>query len=191
MGYVKREVTEILAPAIDWTMNYPPTSDILWVATKYVRIAHAPPLNSSALAQKAKGRDMLLLWIVSQCGGPRAELFQNLSKFLPAHRVTLLGKCGKALPCPGRYVANDPCYRRLFRRYKFYFGAENMRCSGYITEKATNPLILGTVPIVYGGKGRQDYESLPFPPHSFIHVDDFPSVEALAKFMLYLDADSA
>lgn len=45
------------------------------------------------------------------------------------------------------------------------------------------------VPVVMGAS-RQEYAKVS-PPHSFIHVDDFASPQALANFLISLDKDDA
>merc|ERR1712060_403751 len=39
-----------------------------------------------------------------------------------------------------------------------------------------------------GGKSRKDYEAVA-PHHSFVHVDDFTSIEDLAKYLKKIDSD--
>ena len=70
-------------------------------------------------------------------------------------------------------------------RYKFYLSIENSKCIGYITEKFfDNALLAGIVGIV-AGTSRNDYEALA-PKNSFIHVDDYGSIEALASKINHL-----
>ena len=71
--------------------------------------------------------------------------------------------------------------------HKFYLALENSHCRDYITEKFFGNLQRGVVPIVQGPP-REDYERVG-PPNSFIHVDDFPSVQALADYIKLLDRD--
>merc|ERR1711870_73883 len=73
-------------------------------------------------------------------------------------------------------------------QYKFYAAFENSRCEGYITEKFFRGLIYGMVPIAMGGLSRRDYESI-VPGDSFLHVDDFDSVEDLANRLVEIDQD--
>lgn len=68
--------------------------------------------------------------------------------------------------------------------YKFYLALENSRCKDYITEKFMgNSFENGLVPIV-SGPARSVYEKFA-PGDSFIHVDDFESVEELANHLKY------
>lgn len=83
------------------------------------------------------------------------------------------------------------CLRYINENYKFYLSFENSNCKEYITEKfyhnalGYNDLSHMIVPIVMG-PDRQDYQRLS-PPDSFIHVDEFGSVEELATFLHRLD----
>jgi len=45
-----------------------------------------------------------------------------------------------------------------------------------------NALASSAVPVVLGGKSREDYEKIA-PPNSFIHVNDFSSVKDLGVFL--------
>ncbi len=46
-------------------------------------------------------------------------------------------------------------------------------------------LLSDSVPVVLGGKNRTDYEKV-LPPKSFIHVEDFSSVEDLVNFITFI-----
>ena len=51
-----------------------------------------------------------------------------------------------------------------------------------------NPLLFGTVPVVYGGA---DYEAIGAPPNSYIDVRNFESARHLAHFLQFLDHNDA
>ena len=139
-----------------------------------------PPLSPLALEQKTN----LLVWLNSDCKTPsrREKLWAALIPHLPPKRVHEYGHCGVH-----KYPKSDnAAAKQMVRESKFYASFENSLCSGYITEKFWKALMLGTVPLAYGGQDRRDYEILA-PPKSFIHVDDFATPEALAKYLLYLD----
>ncbi|KAL1470691.1 hypothetical protein MTO96_024107 [Rhipicephalus appendiculatus] len=78
------------------------------------------------------------------------------------------------------------CFELLDRDYKFYLAFENSNCKDYITEKFfVNGLGRDVVPIVMGARPL-DYVRAS-PARSFIHVEDFPSVKALAEYLHLLD----
>ena len=70
--------------------------------------------------------------------------------------------------------------------YKFYMSLENgYHCKDYMSEKFWfNGLRSGAVPVVLGAK-KEDVAKVA-PKNSFIHVDDFPDVPSLVKYLKYL-----
>ena len=80
----------------------------------------------------------------------------------------------------------DQIYKETLKPYKFYLSFENTRCEEYITEKFFTAI--GTeevIPIALGGTSIKDYITAA-PPHSFIHVDEHPSIKSLAEKLEYL-----
>ncbi|CAG2166442.1 unnamed protein product [Oppiella nova] len=81
----------------------------------------------------------------------------------------------------------------LNKDYKFYLAFENSNCRDYITEKfyvnglGHNSLDYNLIPIVMGAH-PDDYRRSS-PPHSYIHVDDFESPKALAKYLHLLSSN--
>jgi glycoprotein 3-alpha-L-fucosyltransferase len=71
----------------------------------------------------------------------------------------------------------------LLQGYKFGFAMENSIWQDYVTEKLFQVYTSGAVPIVVGAPNSHDYEPL---PGSIIYDKDFPSIEAMAKHILYL-----
>ncbi len=63
-----------------------------------------------------------------------------------------------------------------------YLALENSYCSDYVTEKFYNALKAGAIPIANGWRPAYDE----FLPGSYIHVDDFSSVEKLAEYLQHL-----
>ena len=109
--------------------------------------------------------------------------------------LDVYGRCAEKYqeePGPGKNetfqkeLGRDP--RRVpqvVSKYKFYLAIENSRCKGYITEKFfDNALLAGSLGIV-AGTVREDYEKLA-PKDSFIHADDFGSLEELAERINFL-----
>ncbi|ESP01435.1 hypothetical protein LOTGIDRAFT_111725 [Lottia gigantea] len=72
----------------------------------------------------------------------------------------------------------------LVSKYKFSLAIENGVCTDYVTEKLWRPLSVGSVPIVYGSPTVQ--ELLPS-NHSAIIINDYKTVEELAKYLTFLD----
>lgn len=82
------------------------------------------------------------------------------------------------------------CTEQILSNYRFYLSFENSKCDTYITEKYWMQGLNGqSVPIVLGAK-RQHYERIAV-PHSFIHVDDYPTVEQLAQELHRLNGDDS
>ncbi|XP_014678781.1 PREDICTED: glycoprotein 3-alpha-L-fucosyltransferase A-like [Priapulus caudatus] len=90
---------------------------------------------------------------------------------------------------PGSKLAiTEDCTANVVSNYKFYLAFENCNCREYITEKFwRNALQTNSVPIVMGAP-REDLRRFA-PPGSYIHVDDFETVEQLANYLQELDAD--
>ncbi|KAM6168060.1 4-galactosyl-N-acetylglucosaminide 3-alpha-L-fucosyltransferase FUT5-like [Erethizon dorsatum] len=159
------------------TMSYRRDSDIFtpygWLEARGGRPA-APPLNLSA-------KSGLVAWAVSSWkeDTARVRYYKQRRPHLP---VDVYGR-GR-LPLPRRSM------REHLARYKFYLAFESSQHPDYITEKLwRNALQAPAVPVVLGPR-RSDYERF-LPPDAFIHVDDFPSPEALARHLLALDKDDA
>ena len=82
--------------------------------------------------------------------------------------------------------AREKMYKEFLKPYKFYLSFENANCLDYITEKFFTALKTeDVIPIAFGGASVDDYATSA-PPHSFIHVDDYPTVQALANKLEYL-----
>ena len=138
--------------------------------------------------------------VVSNCRSPyRSNTIKKLNKLLknpdgtPAlnymGRCDLLDKAGNARGAKVyKKFKTGSGFAGLYKlamRHKFFLSIENSRCRYYITEKFfENALLAGSVPIVAGAP-RVDYEMIA-PKSSFIHVDDFSSLEDLAGYVNYL-----
>ena len=95
--------------------------------------------------------------------------------------MDVYGQCGD-LPCPKAARGHDYCFEDLSANHSFYLAFENSNCVDYITEKFWRTLTKPTIPIVMGG-GHYKKEA---PPHSYIDVNDFPSVKSLADYLKQL-----
>ena len=97
--------------------------------------------------------------------------------------IDIMGRCGtvKHKECDNR----DPyCFEILAKTYYFYVAFENSECPDYITEKVwRNSLEAGMVPIVWSDK--VDYKTL-LPPHSFINVADFATLQEFADRIKFI-----
>lgn len=169
--------------SVDLTATYRPDSDIVRPIGMFQYFKKRAKLQKK---NYALGKSKKVAWFVSNCGknvkNNRYQVAQELSKFIS---VDTYGKCGN-LTCPRSN--QDGCFDLLRTDYKFYLSFENANCSWYITEKFfKNALMNDVIPIVMGGR-REEYERLG-PPNSFIHVNDFESVESLAKYLKLLDED--
>ncbi|XP_054727661.1 alpha-(1,3)-fucosyltransferase C-like [Anastrepha obliqua] len=177
------------------TMSYRLDSDIVWsynsVRERRTNRIVAPVRNpnwrtvdvgwtqsDSDLLALIERKKKLAAWFVSNCKVPsqRERLVRELQTHL---KVDVYGKCG-----PLRCERSDSsCYEMLDTHYKFYFSFENSLCVDYVTEKFYNALQRHIVPVVYGGANYTRFA----PPHSYIDVQDFKNVSALAAYLVHLD----
>ena len=160
---------------------------------------HWKAINSEKKSSPERG----VVSIISNCNGSgyRKSLVEELGKLLKldngTHALDTFGKCQLKLTQSSKFQKNKSplldcqnadkwnCVKNLSKNYKFILSIENSRCKDYITEKFfSNALLAGSVPIVAGAK-RAVYEKLA-PGSSFIHVDDFESVQDLADRVNYL-----
>lgn len=144
-----------------------------------------PSFAAAKRMDYTKGKSKLMTWIASRCdplGWERTKIVQEIQKYLP---VDTYGKCG-TLDCPKR--DKEQC-QSLFSSYKFYLSLENSECKEYFTEKFwSNAFVHRMIPIVYGAP-KEDYERLA-PPHSFIHLEDFDTMEEFVDYIMLLDSNS-
>lgn len=126
-------------------------------------------------------KSKLACWIVSNYKPEhrRMQYYEQLRKYVQIHVYGDLFE---------KRVSEDE-YRSIISSCKFYLSFENSVHKDYITEKLFNALELGAVPVVFG-PSRQNYERS-VPGDAFIHVDDFPSVRALAKHLMLLQRNKA
>ena len=68
---------------------------------------------------------------------------------------------------------------------QFYLAFENSLCRDYITEKFWKVLSYNVVPVVLNGVNM----SRVAPPHSYIDIKDFDSVEGQTPYMQYVHSD--
>ncbi|XP_056230408.1 alpha-(1,3)-fucosyltransferase 4-like [Seriola aureovittata] len=138
---------------------------------------YAHPLNTPSHSHLLKPR--LLAWVISNWSESHARVafYYQLRRYV---QVDVFGRAGRPLP----EDSGGGSVVRLVGRYQFYLALENSQHTDYITEKLWNAVLAGAVPVVLG-PSRKNYERF-LPPEAFIHVDDFPSVRGLARYLLML-----
>ena len=69
--------------------------------------------------------------------------------------------------------------------FQFYLSLENSLCRDYVTEKFWKVLPYNVIPVVLNGA---DMTSIA-PPHSYIDMNQFSSVQHLAEYMIKVSQD--
>lgn len=126
-------------------------------------------------------KDSLVCWVVSNYRNhhKRSKVYKELNASVP---VQVYGRWNK------KRLSSSALLPTISRCY-FYLAFENSVSKEYITEKLwRNAYRGGAVPVVLGPP-LSDYKALA-PPHSFIHVDEFASVEELGKHLQQLAQDN-
>lgn len=174
------EDVNVFNGVFNWTFTYRMDSDF---PRPYGKVERTPIKSSDAAALRginyAEGKTKMAVWFVSNCNtvSEREILVRTLQRWV---KVDVYGSCGE-YNCPKE--SQDRCYQMMERNYKFYLSFENSLCYDYVTEKLFSVLKKNIVPVVYG----LGYGHLNLPPHSYIDVLDFKSVQDLADHLLYLD----
>jgi len=121
-------------------------------------------------------------WFVTNCkaSNSREKYIQALRQHIA---VDIYGPCGKH-----KCYDEEQCFKMLQQRYRFYLSFENSNCHEYISEKFwQNALQNNVIPVVFGAS-KLEYSRVA-PPGSFIHVDDFPTPQHLARYLKVLSKD--
>ena len=105
----------------------------------------------------------------------RDEVAEELQQFID---VDIYGKCGN-MECDR---SSSNCDAMLNTTYSFYLAFENALCVDYLTEKLYNAIQNYVIPIVYSGADMSRF----LPPKSYINVEDYETVEDLAKYLKFL-----
>lgn len=168
------------------TMSYRSDSDIFLpygnlipnTADRSVRRVRAIPLHGQSRSRLLRPR--LVAWVVSNWSESHARVafYYKLRRYL---QVDVFGRAGRRVP---EDIGGSRGVVKLLGLYQFYLSLENSQHTDYITEKLWNAVLAGAVPVVLG-PSRQNYERF-LPPEAFIHVDDFPTVRGLARYLLML-----
>lgn len=171
----------------NWTMSYRTNSDFFVPYRTYTRLGP----GESAYRQTdtwnyADGKDKLAVWIVSHCQGLREVFVRKLMKYI---KVDVYGSCSRRFNQTETCAKSSPTCHNKLKRYKFIFSFENSYCIDYITEKYWyTPFEHDIVPVVLGGASYDQQIAI---PGSFINAMDFPSVQALANYLLLLDSNDS
>ncbi|CAJ1065365.1 alpha-(1%2C3)-fucosyltransferase 4-like [Xyrichtys novacula] len=169
------------------TLSYRTDSDIFLPYGYLVPIRHttrrnrfAQPLHAPSRSQLLRPR--LLAWVISNWSESHARVafYHQLRQYV---KVDVFGRAGHPIPEDN----GSGSVVRMLGQYQFYLALENSQHTDYITEKLWNAVRAGSIPVVLG-PSRQNYERF-MPPEAFIHVDDFPTVRALARYLLRLRRD--
>uniref|UniRef100_W5LRW8 Fucosyltransferase n=1 Tax=Astyanax mexicanus TaxID=7994 RepID=W5LRW8_ASTMX len=157
------------------TMSYRPDADITVPYGKLMRSEAEPGVFTVP-----RNKTHLACWVVSNFKKrhKRTAVYQRLKNTIPVQVY------GNAVKRPLDKNALLPTISRCY----FYLAFENTESPHYVTEKLwRNSFQAGAVPVVMGPP-RTHYEMVA-PHHSFIHVDDFESPEALGRFLTDLAKD--
>ncbi|CAN9511445.1 unnamed protein product [Ophioblennius macclurei] len=137
---------------------------------KVPRAPFAYPLDFSS-----DPRPGFVSWVVSHWTLDLERV--SFYKLLKDHiKIDIYGHVGKPIPTGRDSVVE------MIKMYRFYLAMENAQHTGYITEKLWNAVRGGAIPVVLG-PSRKNYERF-LPPEAFIHIDDFPTVQDLAQYLL-------
>jgi hypothetical protein len=119
--------------------------------------------------------------VSSNSGRERVRFFKKLSQY---KKVDSYGKVMNNVSIdklPAHWHNN----KNIFKNYKFVICFENSTDKDYITEKITNVMFGGAIPIYRGAPNIGDY----FNKKSFINYDDYGSYEKMIEKIIELDND--
>ena len=167
-----------LAGHFNFTMSYRLDADITAPSGRLVPQNFGTGLTVEEFIPKDKSS--LACWVVSNFSPhhKRTAVYNKLKTIIPVDVYG--GAVNKRLDDKTLLPTISRCY--------FYLAFENSISRDYITEKFWyNALVGGAVPVVLGPP-REQYEAVA-PKDSFIHVDDFRSIEELGEFLRKLAED--
>ncbi|KAJ8019943.1 Glycoprotein 3-alpha-L-fucosyltransferase A [Holothuria leucospilota] len=161
-----------------WSLTYRTISDFP-SPYGYYQLYETQP-NRTRTKNWAMGKSGLIAWMSSN--NHTSWYRQNfVGRLNDLTKIDIYGKNG--VQC-GR--SSEECESKI-KTYKFYLALENSCCKEYISEKFWRTLTWNCVPIVVG-PSKEDYKRMA-PPHSFIHADDYDSMEDLVDFVHKVDAN--
>lgn len=132
--------------------------------------------------ESLKGKTRFANFIVSHesAGGARGEFFRKLSEY---KRVDSVGTYLNNMPNGETVRIEDGSKLAFQKACKFSLCFESNSHEGFVTEKLTDALYAGTVPIYYGDPKVAEI----FNPKAFINVMDYPDWDAVIDRIIYLD----
>ena len=135
----------------------------------------------------AAGPPAIVSYVSRNCRPERDALVQRLMRYVG---VACLGKClhNTAWPFP---KASYPYWQEkliAIQRYKFTLALQGFDGGALISEKLYDAFAAGTVPVFFG-VSRRVVERFAPAPHSFVHVDDYPSLEDLGRALVAYGAN--
>ncbi|UJR12685.1 hypothetical protein I4U23_016859 [Adineta vaga] len=159
-----------------YTCNKPLSNDLIQSLQPYLKPIIPRILNRNII---------YIAWFVSNCHSHSGrEEYVSKLRSQPGIQVDIFGFCSSLfnsrivpIRCP-KGITN--CTQTTISNYRFYLSFENSKCDTYITEKYwMNGLNSQAVPIVLGAS-KEQYKRIGV-PNSYIHVDDYETIEDLTK----------
>jgi len=147
-------------------------------------------LSPNCLRQETQVKDLgsksFCVFAYNNCqeefeGVRKRRAFYEVLQRMSGGRVENIGRCynesGRA--AKGAHPSNF----LEFAKYKFVIAFESVKHRGYVSEKMTNALVAGAVPIYWGADDVSDH----FNPERFVDLSHFSSAEECAAHVLMLD----
>ena len=108
-------------------------------------------------------------------------IYQKLTILQKHINIDTVGRCFK-LDVSQCETSHSDCMKALSQTHYFYIAFENGDCDDYTSEKVWQySFENGLVPILWSS--TIDYKAI-LPPHSYINVADFPSIEQFAQHVM-------
>ena len=162
------------------TMTYKVASDIFLPYRKFIKLDHPVRNNVNYALNKTK----MAYWLVSNCG---VRIREDVVRLLEKHGVQVDVGGGCKNHWPNRLQCSERRCSSL-SDYKFYLAFENSYCRDYVTSKYfRNGFESNSIPIVLGGANYSNPHLAI--PGSYINVQDFPSINKLAEYLLKVSGD--
>jgi hypothetical protein len=166
-----------LSAVFDVWMTYQRDSNV-WCP--YFGLAMIPGLQAPPVEKTAARPAVAFMSSPYDQSGRRA-LLDELMQEMP---VDSYGRINRNKPVSLDRPASAK--QRTIARYKFTFAFENAISRDYVTEKFFDPLLAGSVPVYLGAPNVEEFA----PGHQcFIDASHFDSPQALARYLMQLDAD--